>query len=322
VADAADAAVVVPRRRISRHALHVALAMAIVWVLWGSVYVAVRVVVEDAPPVLTVGPRYVVAGLALGAIAVARRGFAVFRITRRELLGCALLALLLPILTNATVVVAVSLGVGAGPAALLSALTPISIALLRVADGDRPPPATIVGVVVGFAGLAVLLLGGQSVSGFPLWPSIIVVVSANFWAIGSFLQPRLELPRDVFATAACEMVLGGLVLTALAVASGEHISSDWPAKTWLAMLYLTFSTMIAFTSYVWLLNNARISLASTHAYVNPVVAVLLAWLLLSEAPTWPVIAGGLVVIAAVALVIRGERPAPEPRPTAECPPPT
>jgi drug/metabolite transporter (DMT)-like permease len=305
VADAA--AVAVREGRLTRHALLVVAAMTIVYVLWGSVYVAVRVVVEDAPPLLSVGPRYVVAGLALGVIAVCRKGFAVLRMSRRELLGCALLAMLLPILTNATVVVAVSLGVAAGPAALLSALTPISIAVLRTADGDRPRTVTVVGVLVGFAGLAVLLLGGRSVSGFPLGPSLLVVVAANFWAIGSFLQPRLRLPRDVFVTAACEMVLGGLALTVLALAGGERVSSDWPAKTWLIMGYLTFSTMVAFTSYVWLLANARISLVSTHAYVNPVVAVLLAWLLLSEPLTWPVVAGGLVVVVAVILVITGER---------------
>jgi drug/metabolite transporter (DMT)-like permease len=112
------------------------------------------------------------------------------------------------------------------------------------------------------------------------------------------------------------MVLGGLALTVLAIASGERISSQWPAKTWLAMAYLTVSTMLAFTSYVWLLSNTRISLVSTHAYVNPVVAVVLAWLLLSEPLTWPVIAGGLVVVVAVILVIGGERPsrAREPAP--------
>jgi drug/metabolite transporter (DMT)-like permease len=315
------AATAVRQGRLSRHALVVMLAMAIVWFLWGSVYVAVRVVVEDAPPILSVGPRYVVAGLALGAIAVWRRGLGVFRLSRRELLGCALLALLLPILTNATVVVAVSLGVGAGPAALLSALTPISIAVLRVADGDRPRPATVVGVLVGFSGLAVLLLGGRSVGGFPLGPSLLVVLAANFWAIGSFLQPRLRLPRDVFVTAASEMVLGGIALTVIGLVSGERISTHWPAKTWLMMAYLTVSTMLAFTSYVWLLANARISLVSTHAYVNPVVAVLLAWLLLSEPLTWPIVAGGLIVVAAVVLVIGGERSVRQPVIAPQAPPP-
>jgi drug/metabolite transporter (DMT)-like permease len=87
------------------------------------------------------------------------------------------------------------------------------------------------------------------------------------------------------------------------------------------MAYLTISTMLAFTSYVWLLANARISLVSTHAYVNPVVAVLLAWLLLSEPLTWPIVAGGLVVVAAVVLVIGGERSMREPVVAPQAPPP-
>jgi len=120
-----------------------------VYLLWGSVYVAVRVVVENAPPLLSVGPRYVVAGSALALIAVGRRGLRAFRMSRTAFLGCCLLALLLPILTNGTVVVAVSLGVAAGPAALLSALTPISIAILRVADGDRPRLARWAAEVAG-----------------------------------------------------------------------------------------------------------------------------------------------------------------------------
>jgi drug/metabolite transporter (DMT)-like permease len=314
------AAVAARGNRVTRHAVMIAVALAIVYLLWGSVYVAVRVVVEDAPPLLSVGPRYVVAGALLAAIAVARRGLGVFRMSRDALLGCALLALLLPILTNATVVVAVSLGVAAGPAALLSALTPISIAVLRVADGDRPRPSTTVGVLVGFAGLAVLLLGGRAATGFPLGPSLLVVIAANFWALGSYLQPRLRLPRDVFVTAACEMVIGGVALTIGGLITGERLSTEWPAKTWLVMGYLTLSTMVAFTAYVWLLANARISLVATHAYVNPVVAVLLAWILLSEPLTWPVVAGGLVVVAAVVLVINGER-AERSRAAAEPPPP-
>jgi drug/metabolite transporter (DMT)-like permease len=186
-------------------------------------------------------------------------------------------------------------------------LTPISIALLRIADGDRPRLATTIGVVVGFVGLAVLLLGGRPDIGFPLGPSLLVVFAANCWAMGSFLQPRLQLPADIFATAACEMVIGGLVMTIGGLVSGERLSPQWPAKTWLVMGYLTISTMVAFTTYVWLLANARISLVATHAYVNPIVAVLLAWILLSEPLSWPIVTGGAVVLLAVVLVIRGER---------------
>jgi drug/metabolite transporter (DMT)-like permease len=282
-------------------------ALAVVYLIWGSVYVAVRVVVEDAPPLLSVGPRYVVAGVALALIAIARRGPGVFRMSWTAFTGCCLLALLLPVLTNGTVVVAVSLGVDAGPAALLSALAPISIAVLRVADGDRPRLSTTIGVLVGFVGLAVLLLGGRADTGFPLVPSMLVILAANFWALGSFLQPRLRLPADIFVTAACEMVIGGLAMTIGGLVGGERMSQEWPAKTWLVMAYLTISTMIAFTAYVWLLANTRISLVATHAYVNPIIAVLLAWLLLSEPLSWPIVTGGTVVLVAVILVIRGER---------------
>ncbi|MDX6308410.1 MAG: hypothetical protein QOI06_1456 [Nocardioidaceae bacterium] len=316
----AEAAVAVRGIRATRNPVMVGAALAAVYLLWGSVYVAVRVVVENAPPLLSVGPRYVVAGLALALIAGARRGMRVFRMSWTALLGCCLLALLLPILTNGTVVVAVSHGVGAGPAALLSALAPVSIAVLRLAAGDRPRPSTTIGVLVGFVGLAVLLLGGRAGTGFPLGPSLLVVLAANSWALGSFLQPRLQLPADTFVTAACEMVIGGLVMTIGGLVTGERLSQHWPAKTWLVMGYLTISTMVAFTSYVWLLANAHISLVATHAYVNPLVAVLLAWILLSEPLSWPIVTGGAVVLLAVILVVRGERAGGGP--PRKVPPPT
>jgi drug/metabolite transporter (DMT)-like permease len=173
--------------------------------------------------------------------------------------------------------------------------------------GQHPRALTVVGVLVGFAGLGVLLLGGNASDGFPLGPSLIVVLSANCWALGSFLQPRLLLPSDTFVTAAFELVLGGLMLTAAGQLGGEHVTWDYPATTWIVLAYLTASSTIAFTTYVWLLDHAPISLVSTHAYVNPVIAVGLAWLLLSEPLTWPIVVGGSVVVIAVVIVIQAER---------------
>jgi drug/metabolite transporter (DMT)-like permease len=217
------------------------------------------------------------------------------------------LAIMLPVLTNGVVTLAVSMGVGAGPAALMTALVPISVVLIRVYAGDRPRALTWLGVMVGFVGLAVLLLGGHSEGGFPFWPSVIVVLSANCWALGSFLQPRIELPSDSFVTAAYELVIGGVILTVWGMLAGEDLSFDYPAKTWILLAYLMASSTIAFTTYVWLLDNAPISLVSTHAYVNPVIAVFLAWLLLSEPITWPILVGGGIVVVAVILVITEER---------------
>src|SRR6478609_11294267 len=198
---------------LSRETVLVAAGLLVIYVVWGSVYVAIRYVVDDVPALLSIGVRYVVAGLALAAYVAARRGPGVLRAPRNALWGCVLLALLLQVLTNGTTTWAEGAGVQAGPASLLTALAPMGIVLLRLSTGDRPRAVTWVGVVVGFAGLTVLLLGGQSVPGFPLWPSLLIVASAGCWAVGSFLQPRLVLPPNTFVTAAYQLLVGGIVLT-------------------------------------------------------------------------------------------------------------
>jgi drug/metabolite transporter (DMT)-like permease len=296
---------------VRREQVAVGAGLLVIYVVWGSVFVAIRFVVEDVPALLSIGLRYVVAGALLATFAVARRGFGTLRIDRRALLGCLFLAVLLQVLTNGTVTVAESIGVQAGPAALLSALAPIAIVGLRVASGDRPAAVTWAGVIVGFVGLSVLLLGGRSVPGFPLVPSLLVVASSVGWALGSFLQPRLRLPSDAAVTTALQLLVGGLVLSLAGVGVGERMPTDVRASTWLVLAYLTVASVVAYSTYVWLLGHAPISLVSTHAYVNPVVAVGLGWLWLSEPITWPVVLGGAIVLVAVGLVMSEGRPQPE-----------
>ena len=296
---------------LSRETVLVAGGLLVLYVVWGSVYVAIRYVVEDVPALLSIGVRYVVAGLLLAAYVASRHGPGVLRARRRALVGCLLLGVLLGVLTNGTVTWAESVGLQAGPAALLTALAPIAIVLLRLGTGDRPRAVTWLGVVVGFGGLAVLLLGGRSVPGFPWWPSVLVVASAGCWAVGSFLQPRLLLPPDTFVTAAYQLLAGGLVLTAAGLMGGERTTFDFRFSTWMVLAFLTASSVVSYTTYVWLLHHAPISLVSTHAYVNPVVAVLLGWLWLGEPITWPVVVGGAVVLAAVGLVMAEHRRLPE-----------
>jgi drug/metabolite transporter (DMT)-like permease len=293
---------------LSRQTLLIGLGLLVIYVVWGSVYVAIRYVVQDVPALLSIGVRYLVAGLLLGVFVAARRGIGALRADRRALLGCLFLAMLLQVLTNGTVTWAESIGVQAGPAALLTALAPVAIVGLRLSTGDRPRPVTWVGVITGFAGLAVLLLGGRSVPGFPAVPSLLVAASAGLWAAGSFLQPRLLLPADTFVTTAYQLLTGGLVLTMSGVVGGERWSFDLPLSTWLVLGYLTVSSIVAYSTYVWLLDRAPISLVSTHAYVNPVVAVLLGWVWLGEPITWPVVVGGAVVLVAVGLVMAERRP--------------
>jgi drug/metabolite transporter (DMT)-like permease len=292
---------------VTHRTAKVVVALLTVYVMWGSVYVAIRVVVEEAPPLASIGVRYVVASLLLGLLAVSRGGLQMLALNRKTALSCLLLAILLPGLANGLVSVAVSEGVAAGPAALLTALSPLIIVLLRLSHQDRPARMTLVGVVVGFAGTAVLLLLGRPSTGFPLRPSLLVLVAANCWALGSFIQPRLPLPRNILTLATYESLAGGLLLTAVGLTSGEHISTNYSAQTWWTLAYLTISSTVTFTAYTWLLSNAPISLVSTHAYVNPVVAVFLGWLLLAEPLSIAVLIGGAIVIAAVAIVITSEQ---------------
>jgi drug/metabolite transporter (DMT)-like permease len=298
--------------RLSRETVLIGAGLLVIYLVWGSVYVAIRYVVEDVPALLSIGVRYLVAGLILATYVAARRGPGILRSSRRALVGCVFLAMLLQVLTNGTVTWAESIGVQAGPAALLTALAPIGIVVLRTSTGDRPRAVTWVGVVAGFVGLTILLLGGRSVPGFPLWPSILVAGSAGLWAVGSFLQPRMTLPANTFVTTAYQLLASGLVLTLGGLTFGERWTWDIPLGTWLVLGYLTISSVIAYSTYVWLLAHAPISLVSTHAFVNPVVAVLLGWVWLSEPITWPVVAGGAVVLVAVGLVMAERRRSVEP----------
>ena len=130
-----------------------------------------------------------------------------------------------------------------------------------------------------------------------------------FWSFGSWSTPRLPLPKDAFVLTVYEMLCGSVWLLLFASVRGEHVlPTSAPLDAWLAWAYLvTFGSVVAFTAYVWVLSVAPISLVATYAYVNPVVAVFLGWLILSEAVTLPILVGGLVVVGAVAIVVSAER---------------
>jgi drug/metabolite transporter (DMT)-like permease len=284
----------------------VACALAVVWVVWGSVFVAVKVVVDGAPALTSIGARYLLGGLVLGVTTTVVNGRTAMRLDRRTAVGCLVLAICLPVMSNGLVTYALSTGVNAGPAALLSAFSPISIVLLRAVSGDRPRVLSVVGVLVGFVGLALLVLRGDAAGGFPFAGSLLVLLAANFWALGSFVQSRLHVPHSMFALASYQMLIGGSVLLACGVARGETVTWDYSARTWVVFAYLTVSSCFTFALYAWLLAHAPISLVSTHAYVNPVVAVLLGWALLGEPLSVTVVVGGLVIVLAVVLVISAE----------------
>lgn len=287
----------------------VAVALAIVYVVWGSTYLGIKIVVEEAPPMTSMGLRFVAAGTVLALVlALFRGGLGRLRLTGRQLAGTAFLGLCLPLLGNGMVSIGEQRGATSGFTALLIAVAPLLIVVFRLVEGDVPRRATLLGVAMGFVGLAVLVLLGRGAGDFALGPALIVLFAASCWALGSYVQPRLWLPSDPFVVAVWEMVLGGLMMVALGLTMGERFTFDYSARTWGALSYLVlFGSVIAFTAYVWLVASAPISLVATYAYVNPVIAVFLGWLILDEQLTWPIVVGGTIVVAAVALVISSER---------------
>ncbi|MBY9074008.1 EamA family transporter [Nocardioides sp. WL0053] len=299
----------------------VVMALGAVYVVWGSTYLGIRIMVEEAPPLTSGGLRFMTAGILLGAVLALRGGLRRLAVTPRQLAGAAFLGLMLPMLGNGLVSVGENMGAPSGVTALLIAVVPLWIVVFRTVGGDRPGPLSLLGVLLGFAGLAYLVLAGHGAEGAISLPAAALILFASTcWSVGSFVQPRLWLPQDVFVTTVYEMICGGTIMVLVGLVAGERFTGDYSARTWLAFGYLVvFGSMVAFTSYVWLLSNAPISLVATYAYVNPVVAVFLGWLILAEPVTGPIVIGGGVVVLAVAIVITAERPRRKPLPDTPVP---
>ena len=295
-------------------------ALGIVYVIWGSTYLAIRVMVEDVPPLLGAGLRFVVAGVAMLAF-LAARGRDV-RVSRRGLLAAGTVGVLLLAGGNGVVTVAEQ-DVPSGLAALLIASVPLWVVLLRFTVArERVARGTLGGLAVGFCGLAVLLLPGSRPAAATAGGVLLVLVAAASWAGGSFLSPRLSMPSDPLVSTAWQMVVGGAVLMVGAIAAGEpgqlHLASA-STKSLLAFVYLVVAgSWVAFTAYAWLLQNVPISKVATYAYVNPLVAVVLGWALLSEQLSVGTLAGAGLIVASVAAIVTREspRPASEPEPVA------
>lgn len=287
----------------------VAFALGIVYVVWGSTYLAIRIMVDDLPPLSAAAWRFSCGAAILASILAVRGGVRRLRATRRQLMGCALLGLLLPAGGSGLVSIGEHWGAPSGIAALLVATTPLWVIVYRAASGDRPSSRTSWGVLLGFAGLAGLVAATGVDGDIKLGAALLIVLAAIFWSFGSWVMPSLTLPSDPFVVAVYEMAFGALFLLTGGALRGERVvPQSAPQSAWLAWGYLViFGSVIAFTAYVWVLDAAPISLVATYAYVNPVVAVLLGWLILAEPITAAILIGGAVVVAGVALVVSAER---------------
>lgn len=285
------------------HRLGVWSALGTIYLIWGSTYLAIRVAVDTLPPFLMASVRFLVAGGILYGL-TALRGSP--RPTLRQWRATAVVGGALILGGNGGVVWAEQT-VPSGLAALVIAIVPLFMVLLdRVFLGRGIAPVAWVGVLAGLAGVALLI--GPSDSGGVDWLGAAVLVGAALsWSAGSVYATRTDLPPDTLRVTGMEMLAGGALLGVAGLAAGElgraH-PEEFSSSSLLALGYLiVFGSLVAFSAYVFLLRVERTSVVATYAYVNPAVAVLLGWLILSEPVTLRTLLSGVIIIGSVALII-------------------
>jgi drug/metabolite transporter (DMT)-like permease len=287
-------------------------ALSIVYVVWGSTYLAIRFTVETMPPELSGGVRFLIAGLVLAAVVVARRGPRTLLAGGKRTRNAAICGVLVLMGGNGTVVIAET-KVPSGLTALLVATVPLWLIVMRRTAGARIRGLTYVGVVLGLGGVA-LLFARSSGGDTNLWYASLVILAAFFWSLGSLLATRIDVPGEPMVLTTVEMLAAGVAMILFAGLRGEYARVDLGAittKSWVALAYLiVFGSLVAFSAYIWVFGHAPTSLVSTYAYVNPAVAVALGALLAGERLAPTEILGGLVILTAVVLVVRSEAQRP------------
>jgi len=287
-------------------------AFAAIYVIWGSTYLAIRFAIESIPPLFMAAARFLIAGCVLYGWGLLKgrprpkpsqwRGAA---IAGGAMLGAG----------NGSVVIAEQ-WVPSGVTAVLVACVPLWMVLLDFAFGarTRPGPRVQVGLLVGFAGVA--LLAGSPGVGVGGWRELLGVMlllgGCASWAAGSLYLKRIDTPRDPLRWVSMQMLMGGAVLTVAALASGElgdvH-PGEMTARSLAAVLYLVvFGSLIAYSAYVWLIGVTTPARVGTYAYVNPVIALILGWALAGEAISTGSIVAAFVILGSVVVIVSERRP--------------
>ncbi|MBI4728390.1 MAG: EamA family transporter [Acidobacteria bacterium] len=294
-------------------------ALGSVYLIWGSTYLAIRVAIRTIPPFLMASARFLVAGTVLYAISIRRGDREGDRPGPAQWRAATTVGAALLVGGNGGVVWAEQRVPSSIVALLVSAMPLWMAAIGFVAFRERLRWPAVLGLALGFAGVGLLVRpsGGGRVD--PLGAGV-VLLAALSWAAGSLHSRRAPLPSRPLVATSMEMLCGGALLAVAGIVSGEPGRlRAVSAESALALGYLiAFGSLVAFSAYVWLLTAAPISIVSTYAYVNPVVAVVLGWAMLGERVTSGMLLAGAVIVLAVALIVR-TRPTPAPR--AGAPPP-
>jgi len=292
----------------SKNAGPVLLALAILYLVWGSTYLAMRIAIEGIPPLLMAAIRFLAAGAALVAV-MRLRGRPMP--SARQWRNAGLTGLLLCTFGNGLVAISQQ-WVATSLAAVMVASTTLWTALFAGIAGKWPRPLEWVGLLVGAAGVVVLNLDGE-LRGSPLGTVLLILAPAS-WALGSVFAVKLEQPRGLMGSGA-QMLAGGLGLLLLALLRGDTADVHPSPRSLAALLYLIiFGSLIAYSAYGYLLHTVRPALATSYAYVNPVVAMALGVSLGGEHVSTAGFVGGGLIISAVVLVglFRERTPTPAP----------
>lgn len=290
----------------SRHRFRIMLSFLLVYVFWGSTYLAMRIAVRDLPPYVLSSVRYMISGpvmLAWCAVTGKKIG-----LDRHDFLRLLAIGVLLLSISNVGVIWAEEY-VPSGLAALIVAFVPVWVVALEawVFRSGKMPLRGVLGLMLGVAGMIVLLwpkiVSGTHLGRLELFGVGILLAASLSWSLGSILSHRWTLSVDVFTAIAWQMTLGGLVSTLVALSSSQFPKAHWTADArWATVWLVTAGSWIGFTAYIWLLEHVPPPKVATYAYVNPIVALLLGWWLLHERIDLFTVAGSMIIVGAVALV--------------------
>jgi len=289
------------------YSIRLALAFAAIYLIWGSTYLAIRYAVETIPPLVAAGIRHSIAGVILFAWAWGRG----FRPTRAHWIAGLALGALYFLIGHGSLHWAEQY-VGSGLAALLIATEPMFILVLAWSMGQQKiSRLSALGLGLGVLGVALLTGAELTVKGSSLLGLLAVLLGSLSWSVGVVISSRLKLPSDALGRTALPTICGAVMLLAAAGLTGEFHATHWASislKSVLGLAYLiVFGSVVAFTSYTWLLQKCPPALVATHTYANPVVAVFLGWLLASEPLTMRVVLASGAILAAIVLIRKGER---------------
>ncbi len=305
------AATVAPASRRAPSALSLWANMLVIYVVWGSTYFGIAIAIESPgmPPFLMAAIRFTIAGILMLTIDLIRNPAARHLPTRRQLIDSAIVGALLLGIGNGFVVFGQKT-VPSGIAAILIAMMPLWFALLGwIYLRERLPRIVMLAIAIGFAGTAFLIWpAGEGANSFEPLGILILLLAPLGWAHGSiYSMRRAQLPPSPWTASGLQMLAGGAVTALWALVTGEPASFDPAAistASIIAIVYLIFiGSMLAYTSYAWLLRNAPLPLIGTYAYVNPVVAVGLGTVFLREQISLRTIVASVVILAAVAIIV-------------------